>query len=68
MDELKLLPCPICGGKARAWQWNGGARVECENWDMKDESFHMVGVGARTMDEAVAAWTRRYDPDVDDGR
>ena len=62
MEELK--PCPFCGGKPRAWSWNGGARIDCENWKGSDPGVHYVGVGARTMDEAVKLWNRR----VDNGR
>jgi len=57
MDELK--PCPFCGGKAVMWSWNGGTRIDCENWSGKDERTHYVGVGARTEAEAIEAWNRR---------
>jgi hypothetical protein len=60
MEELK--PCPFCGGKPRAWSWSGGARIDCENWlKGSDPDVHYVGVGARTMDEAVKRWNRRVD-------
>lgn len=59
MYELK--PCPFCGGKAKAWEWNGGARVDCENWKTGagDEIVHFVGVGAKTLEDAVALWNGR---------
>ena len=64
MDDLK--PCPFCGGKAFMWSWNGGTRIDCENWSGRDEQTHYVGVGARTEAEAIAAWNRRAS-DVESG-
>ena len=51
-----LLPCPFCGAPAKFWQWNTGARVECTNWGKND---HFVGIGGRTLDEAVRLWNER---------
>ena len=57
MEELK--PCPFCGGKAFMWSWNGGTRIDCENWNANDDRVHYVGVGARTKEKAIEAWNRR---------
>ena len=59
----KLKPCPFCGGKALMWSWNGGTRIDCENWSGKDERTHYVGVGERTEAEAIEAWNRRASND-----
>ena len=56
---LMLFNCPLCGAPARAWEWNGGARVDCSKWSGKDGAEHFVGVGAKTMDEAVKKWNTR---------
>jgi len=59
MTELK--PCPFCGAAASAWEWNGGARVDCSKWraDAYSVHTHYVGIGARTMEEAIELWNRR---------
>ena len=61
MDELKLKPCPFCGGKAimetfaTAREREARFRVKCSvcwcetNWD----NF--------SQDEAAEAWNRRAD-------
>ena len=59
IDDLK--PCPFCGGKAHAWQWNGGARIDCENWRT---DMHYIGIEARTMEEAVRIWNNRPNASV----
>lgn len=59
VNEDELLPCPFCGGKARFWQWNGGARVDCSRWYGTDGNEHYVGVGGKTAQEAIANWNRR---------
>ena len=55
----ELRPCPFCGGKARIWDWNGGVRIDCENWAGIDPCVHYVGIGARTVEEAVRLWNGR---------
>lgn len=63
---MELKPCPFCGGKAFAWEWNGGARIDCENWTKKTKGrVHYVGVGASTMDEAVELWNNRTEGNDD---
>ena len=59
MTELK--PCPFCGAAASAWEWNGGARVDCSKWraDAYSVYTHYVGIGAGTMEEAIELWNRR---------
>lgn len=56
--QRELKPCPFCGGKAFLWTWNGGARVDCENWRGAYPE-HYIGVGGKTADEAVEAWNKR---------
>ena len=60
-ENEELKPCPFCGGKAYAWEWNGGARIDCENWRGTDGKEHFVGIGAKTMKEAIEIWNRRRD-------
>lgn len=54
-----MMPCPICGAKAEAWEWNGGARVQCSKWCVKSGAEHMISVGGKTLAEAVAKWNDR---------
>ena len=62
----ELIPCPFCGSEAKVvTNYQGQSSVECTNrvyciasqmvfWDWEED--------------AIAAWNRRYDPEVDDGR
>lgn len=64
MDELKR--CPFCGAEARAWEWNGGARVDCSKWQGKDGEEHFVSIGAKTMDMAIKLWNARCGEESED--
>lgn len=66
--ETGLKPCPMCGAPAKAWEWNLGARVDCSMWSCSEGQEHYVGVGGKTLEDAIAAWNRRYDSDEDDGK
>lgn len=57
MDELK--PCPFCGGEAHLWTWNGGTRIDCKNWKNSQSETHIIGIGAKTREEAIRLWNRR---------
>lgn len=61
MADVILKPCPFCGAAASAWEWNGGARVDCSKWvaDAYSVNVHYVGIGAKTMEEAVRRWNER---------
>ena len=64
MDELKLLPCPHCGGVARVHTGNSEKYfyVACTN-------IYTCGAKQYWFDneeEAITAWNRRYDPEEDD--
>lgn len=61
MIRADLKPCPFCGGKANMWSWNGGTRIDCENW----RKNHFVGVEGNTEEEAIALWNARdYEEDI----
>ena len=64
MSDLKLKPCPFCGGEAflnvipphkhhfvNLPDYEGGATVECTGC--------AVGMMMRTVEEVVEAWNRR---------
>lgn len=58
MDEIKLKPCPFCGGKAAAI-WNGASNernycVRC--WECGAETSVY-----KSEKEAKEAWNRRAD-------
>ena len=65
MIREDLKRCPFCGGRAEVWSWNGGARVDCENWNSKGGFEHFVGIGAKTEEEAVRLWQERFEDDND---
>lgn len=54
-DAPELLPCPFCGGKARAIRSKlirGAYEVQCKN-------SHINGLIWETAENAIAAWNRR---------
>ena len=58
----KLLPCPFCGGEAMLREWSSGThyyRVECVDLEYCD----CHGVSYSTVEEAIAAWNRRAQPE-----
>ena len=55
---MKLKPCPFCNGRAKIWRYNGGVRIDCENWQGGDGREHFVGIGAKTEEDAVRLWNR----------
>ena len=61
--QVKLKPCPFCGGKAILTDsyYAGGALKDSRLWDIKCQTF---GCGATIEDfifakEAIAAWNKR---------
>lgn len=54
MCELKLLPCPFCGGEAMIDNAGGKYQAWCEHCCC----IHM-GEFYNTEAEAIAAWNRR---------
>lgn len=51
-----LRPCPFCGGEPRMWEWNGGIRIDCSNWNVTDGAEHYVGIGGNTEEETIRKW------------
>lgn len=52
MNEVKLKPCPFCGGKAKAFGVYGNYGVMCKECDA-------VIANAGTDDDAAKAWNER---------
>lgn len=58
MDEIKLKPCPFCGGEAKIIVSGGCDGEDCLVWVCCDE----CGAESALLDsteEATAAWNRR---------
>ena len=70
MSEIKLNPCPFCGGKAifKNEQFYGCNAVIVICDDCKAQSAYFIG--AYLYDQAAKAWNRRTanDPDSSDSR
>ena len=56
-EELKLKPCPFCGGEAHLQNWSDGAYVWCE-CGVKTETYLHSGT-----EKAIEAWNRRAEPE-----
>lgn len=63
-EELKLKPCPFCGGEARLWVWSDGGGVcvrcsdcYCQTDTKSDDAFlkHLKPAVERVIEE----WNRR---------
>ena len=63
MAEIKLLPCPFCGGKAKLHIENAGCYVRCKKCGAygKIVSASFYYSAADTADAAVESWNRRSD-------
>lgn len=67
MDEIKLKPCPFCGGEAAAFEYGGSCWVRCRNCRVMTEVFYNVFTDNLTNTtvqqdgklKALKAWNRR---------
>lgn len=56
MAEIKLKPCPFCGGKAGIAKSNDGAMIMC-----KEAECHCVlDTWFPSEEEAIEAWNTRH--------
>lgn len=59
-DDIKLLPCPFCGGPAeRQWGGEGESRrygCSCASWDCVG---HAMALRHRAQQDAIYEWNRR---------
>lgn len=61
-DELK--PCPFCGGRPNSWHHRSpfGISNICDVYCNRDD--HNVVVTGNSLEEAIAAWNTRHEPDL----
>ncbi len=52
-SELKLLPCPFCGGEAYTRAYNDTFWVRCERCGVETQDLHL------TRPQAAEEWNRR---------
>ena len=60
-EEIKLKPCPFCGGEAKLWFFGNGAwfaTCGCGDCDVKPKTFFRS-----TPQEAAEIWNRRAEKD-----
>lgn len=58
MSEIKLKPCPFCGGKAEIFYWQGYINDECHS----NLTCTTCGVGFHDVlseEDAFKAWNKR---------
>ena len=60
MPEIKLKPCPFCGGKASLNDNSSCSYVHCEKCGATGESFNMSKKYS-SDEKAAEAWNRRVD-------
>ena len=63
-EEIKLKPCPFCGGDARLWVWSEGGGVcvmctvcRCQTSTTSDDALlkHLEPA----VERVIEAWNRR---------
>jgi len=66
MTELKIAPCPFCGGKPEVFKNDAGWSVQCEGGHWLSAAVNGVKCcGSQTIedyptiDEAIKAWNQR---------
>lgn len=66
IKDIKLKPCPFCGGKAKLiinmQSFEPYAMVRCENCSAKTKNV-MQSVDYCAVDEAVKLWNQRMSRD-----
>ena len=60
MPEIKLKPCPFCGGKASLNEDSSGSDVRGEKGGATGEAFNMSKKYS-SDEKATEAWNRRAD-------
>ena len=64
-DELKLLDCPFCGGKAQIIRFNESWRIECQSCSaqMGRMGFSYSAIRGNmhfeSIEDCIKAWNRR---------
>lgn len=60
-EEVKLLPCPFCGGEAEAFEYPSktGFRAQCNKYNKCVVTAVCDGI---SMEEAVKQWNTRPNP------
>lgn len=61
MPEIKLKPCPFCGGEAATVFYTGYIYVSCENCGATSEMVKISEEYSATEKAAAEAWNRRVD-------
>ena len=62
--ETGLKPCPFCSSN----DVHIGGTLGMKPFWVRCDNCHADGPIKDTEGDAIAAWNRRYDPEVDDGR
>lgn len=66
MSEIKLKPCPFCGGKAVLFV-DGGVRVMCTECSasskVSKDSITVKRISGGATESVIRAWNRRADTD-----
>lgn len=52
MENVKLLPCPFCGGDARLINFYGLYMVDCETCRIATDTYH-------EKEDAIKTWNTR---------
>lgn len=64
MPEIKLKPCPFCGGKAVLFV-DGGVRVMCTECSasskISKDSITVKRISGGATESVIRAWNRRAD-------
>ena len=67
MDELKLLPCPFCGGEAFLYA-DDGIRVICSKCRAQSKTCYDIMQSSKSINatkSVIEKWNRRAEHETD---
>ena len=65
-SEIRLAPCPFCGGKADYQSYMQGQYVQCRKCGATSDIYNQSDFWELNRLAAAEAWNRRYNPEKEE--